>query len=79
MELKLNKHIKKLIGDKKCPIHDEKIKFLKETKDGDATTCTLSFCCVEFKTIIENEKDFKTAASNAVKESIQEEIKKWFK
>lgn len=80
MNIQLNKHLEKLLGNKICPIHGEKIKFEKEEKNGDITTATLSFCCDEFKDLIEKEKaTFEKAALDATKEEVENVLNKAFK
>lgn len=80
MKLQLNKHLKELLGNKVCVVHNEKIKFVDEKQLGDITTSSLSFCCEDFKKIIEGEnKVIEDAALNAAKDAINEEIKKCFK
>lgn len=82
MKLELNKHLKKLLYNKICPIHNKKIKFLEEKNNGDTTTATLSFCCDEFKDSIEGEgktKIFEEASLEAAKEEVQKMLNEIFK
>ena len=75
MKIQFNKHLEKLLGNKVCPIHGEKIKFNKEIQ-----ATLLSFCCEEFRELIETQKDiFEKAALEAANEEIQETFKKWLK
>lgn len=80
MKLQLNNHLKELLGNKVCAVHNERIKFVDEKQSGDRITSSLSFCCEDFKKIIEGEnKAIEEAALNAAKDAINEEIKNWFK